>query len=265
MGTEGDPLYLTPEASIGFGWSTSPNYSRVVELATSLSGYSATGEGKQIMHSVCFRSAEAAQFNRLIRLVESWKSTVFLIDGEQVPQRSINACSWCVEHRNLSSNPELYCYGMDYPSSTYSFANDLGCRHCRVSPYGLTPFSGCSYYQPDGSLIIDREAMHVIVEDNLADYKWCPHLDWDALDADIRAMPDVVTQFTPGWETSSWGLSKRLPFGVQTHHLAEKTPESLRSSAVKNNSAGMPRQPNWLVAALIVFGVLLMVALMSAR
>jgi hypothetical protein len=75
---------------ITFGWSSSPNYPRAVELAQSLRGYTANGIGKALLHQVQTAVSLAQddswdKLQMLLQLVAAWRSTRLRVAGQPVP------------------------------------------------------------------------------------------------------------------------------------------------------------------------------------
>jgi hypothetical protein len=71
--------------TIEFGYKTSPNYTRAVDLAKRNPTYREEGNGEWIRHSATYTPAEVEELFKLFNLVHEWENTEVLVNHKNIP------------------------------------------------------------------------------------------------------------------------------------------------------------------------------------
>lgn len=184
------PEHVIPAITIQFGYSTSQNYKTAVDFASTLPEYSISGEGRTILHSVSLGFEDINPLSKLLSLVGHWKSTVFMVNGREIPPSEIIPVLNCYVERSKAYNPEEYCFGRD-DAEKYN-DNDLGCRWSRINPYGWHGLAGFGTVGRDGSFRVDKNRLVYEVAKNLEPYRICPALNVDKIKTRLESIPSVI-------------------------------------------------------------------------
>ena len=104
-----------PTCMLSFERSPSPHYGAAVRLARSLPGYEYRGEGRHERHSVPIGLSALPLAERLLALVQGWRSTVVTTDGavlDALEIASLLLMLRCYRRRARSGLGALYCWGL---------------------------------------------------------------------------------------------------------------------------------------------------------
>lgn len=71
--------------TIEFGYKTSPNYEKAVDLARRNPTYSEEGEGEWIRHSATYFPEDVEDLFELFNLVHEWDKTDVLVNHKKIP------------------------------------------------------------------------------------------------------------------------------------------------------------------------------------
>lgn len=71
--------------TIEFGYKTSPNYEKAVDLARRNPTYSEEGEGEWIRHSATYIPEDVEDLFELFNLVHEWDKTDVLVNHKKIP------------------------------------------------------------------------------------------------------------------------------------------------------------------------------------
>jgi len=71
--------------TIEFGFKSSPNYKKAVEIARNNPSYSEEGEGEWIRHSATYNPELVDALFDLFNLVHEWDSTEVLVNHKRIP------------------------------------------------------------------------------------------------------------------------------------------------------------------------------------
>lgn len=224
-----------PTITVSFGFSTSNNYNLAVERAKAYPTYKATGEGKEVIHSVDFAFDEIDDLRSLLDLVGQWKSTTLYVDNKPVAFSEISAVLYCYHERQHAYDPKEYCYGRDDANSYND--NDFGCRHCGVNPYAWNGLAGFGQMQKDGTFVVDKEKLTFTVEKNLNRYMLCPALDIQKIKNKIEAFPDAINpQKNRQWEyVTEWNDEKEIAIAVKKKDPRLKSGYTLKDNTLEDN------------------------------
>jgi hypothetical protein len=68
-----------------FGYKTSPDYAKAVDLAKRNPAYTEEGNGEWVRHSATFAPAQADDLFALFNLVHEWETTEVLVNHKRIP------------------------------------------------------------------------------------------------------------------------------------------------------------------------------------
>jgi hypothetical protein len=71
--------------TIEFGYKTSPNYEKAVDLARRTSTYREEGSGDWIRHSTTYTPDDVEELFTLFNLVHEWEKTEILVNHKKLP------------------------------------------------------------------------------------------------------------------------------------------------------------------------------------
>jgi hypothetical protein len=85
-----DILHPSPKAkefkvTLVFGYKTSPDYAKAVDLAKRNPAYAEEGSGEWLRHSATFSPAQVEDLFALFRLVHDWEKTEVLVNHKRIP------------------------------------------------------------------------------------------------------------------------------------------------------------------------------------
>ncbi len=109
---------------ISFGYSSSPNYQKAVDICNNIPTHKETGKDKQVHHTIILSITEIELILNLFELVGSWKSSRMLINGQIATKSTLvyNGIG-CYRKMKKAYNPMQYCFG----EKEYDF-NLWGCQ-----------------------------------------------------------------------------------------------------------------------------------------
>jgi hypothetical protein len=164
------------EIKVEFGFSTSPNYEKAVEIARGLSGYASWGEGRKLKHQVTLGVAdEVEEFLRLSALVREWKSTVFWLNEKDMGRWGPFRLLYCIRDRLNDYKPSTYC-GQD---------NYWGCHLLRGSLItGHFDENGAFHFDKARFLFEEKEELEILAA--------CPFFDRDIAMQRLEELDEVI-------------------------------------------------------------------------
>jgi transitional endoplasmic reticulum ATPase len=196
---------MEPHLEITFGTSPSPQYRHAVDLAQSIPGYRASGEGRAILHRVATPASLAeesiwAKLGELLQMVGAWRSAKVTLGGQPVHYWTVAAqvqqIKACHARRVQAGTGDAYCRGKEGPGDE---ARYFGCRFSR----GVirSPASARNSWIRYGKLSANQKSFHVdkkaIFQMLKAQTKGdacllCPAFRWQQVRAEVDALPGVI-------------------------------------------------------------------------
>ncbi|MCK5013156.1 MAG: zinc ribbon domain-containing protein [Candidatus Omnitrophica bacterium] len=174
---------------IAFGQSSSPNFTKAVEICKNIPSYSSTGEGKQAQHKISLPITEVDLIINLFELVGSWKSSQMLINGHTATKKDLTYYGvGCYRSRQKAYKPEQFCFG----EKEYE-ANIWGCKRLGMPinewgggwlDYGTFDKSGVWHF--------DKGRIKHELELTLKENELCPVLDRKRVLETLDKLPDSI-------------------------------------------------------------------------
>ena len=197
----GDPVTEADKASpaakahavanveIGFGYSSSPNYQKAVDICAKLPSYQLSGEEKESVHKINLPITEVDLLANLYDLVGSWKSSQMLINGCAATKKELTYYGvGCYRTRQKAYRPDQYCFGeKDYE------ANIWGCTRLNM-PIFEWGGGWLEYGQFDqaGAWHFDKPRIRHELEVAIKDNELCPMLDRTKVLATLDRLPESI-------------------------------------------------------------------------
>jgi ATP-dependent 26S proteasome regulatory subunit len=193
---------MAPLLEIYFGMSPSTHYFRAVALAQSMSGYIASGEGREVVHSIITTAPLADEtayqkLDDLLRMISGWRTAKVVLDGRpwkcwsfQARLAQIKAC-----HSRRAQVGDFYCSGKSGPGEEGDY---FGCRHAKGAT--KAPAAGNSWIRfgalspKRDSFCVDKKAIleALKTQTRVAVCLCCPAFDWRRVRADVDELPSVI-------------------------------------------------------------------------
>lgn len=159
----------------------SPNYTRAVELAQSMSTYRQEGEGSQLRHCVSLIEGEGEKWITLYGIVQGWKSSRV---SRGTVSNSPKGSEWtfrCYLERCQAFDKESHCFKRNW----------IGCQkviegHSLLLSNGSGKFVGKEEFEPD------KEAIKNRVSSNLDRYGLCPAFSLTRIHEQLDELPATI-------------------------------------------------------------------------
>ena len=197
----GDPVTEADQAStpvtetqiakveIAFGQSSSPNFTKAVEICKNIPSYSVSGEGKQAQHKIILPMTEVDLIINLFELVGNWKSSQMLINGHTATKKDLTYYGvGCFRSRQKAFKPEQFCFGEKEHE-----ANIWGCKRLNMPIYewggGWLDYGE---FDKAGVWHFDKDRIRHEIELTLKENELCPVLDRKRVLETLDKLPDSI-------------------------------------------------------------------------
>ncbi|MTI15214.1 zinc ribbon domain-containing protein [Sansalvadorimonas verongulae] len=174
---------------ISFGYSSSPNYSRAVDICKNIPSYSEIGEGKQIIHTITLPLTEVDLVVNIYNLIGSWKSSKMLIKGKTATKKDLTYFGMgCYRNRQKAYKPEQFCFG----EREYE-ANIWGCKRLNM-PINQWGSGWLDYGSFDSKQVwhLDKSRIRHELETAIRENELCPVLDRRKVLETLEKLPDSI-------------------------------------------------------------------------
>ena len=176
-------------AEISFGYSSSANYERALQILGNIPESKTEGEGKKIKHSVILPVTETELLMNLYDLVGNWKSSRMLINGKISSKKDLTYYGLgCYQNRQHAYKPDQYCYG----EKEYD-ANIWGCKRLNM-PIHHWADSWLDYGEFDDSGVwyFDKKRIKHDLENGIRENELCPVLVRTNVMRVLDKLPDSI-------------------------------------------------------------------------
>ena len=254
---------------LGFGKSTSANYSYILELIQRQTTYST--ESDNSLHTALFDTNSIDEFFEIFDSVKTWKTSFIEINGKKIPMSKIRNGLSCFQDRLKSYDIEKHCFGWDAAHFNFYDTNPLGCRLCGVNNSYWKGWYTIGNLSKAGIFTVDKSRIRHIVNKSVDEIGYCPVLDRDAILKQIDTLPDKINpKKDSDFEyTTSWEKDKSVATGVRIKEkksgfVVEDYSEAVEQTTVaeqkdKSGSSGC----GCGAVGVLVFTVLLVLVLSS--
>jgi ATP-dependent 26S proteasome regulatory subunit len=193
---------------ITFGFSASVNYAQAVRLAHRIPGYTVTGAGKEVVHTMTMNVSLAdrsawEQLRELLQLVSGWRSTRVRVAGKRVRYWAFSSrlaqVKACYARKLEHDVSDAYCSGKS-PSNPE--ATHFGCRFSKgvsrgihISNYAKNSWIDYGALTPGRrTFLVDKTAILMALEEQTRAEACllCPAFQWQRLRADVDELPERI-------------------------------------------------------------------------
>ena len=200
--------------TIEFGYSSSPNFDLAYSEASNFPSFKQFGEGKKATHRIFFDSSDITSTIELVEYIRGWKSSRIYIDGERSTWENVYSFTWCMNGRNSSFKPELYCFGYENDFEL----NLWGCKQARMAFREHADwFEWGEWINKNGDWKFDKERIQHELQIELFKYRYCPYLDLALVEDVLNAIPEIVNptknknwKFIESWSSDSLTSGLRI-------------------------------------------------------
>lgn len=212
--SEGVPINAELQIKLGFGKSSSANYSFAVDLIQQQPSYSHDGT----VHTAIFDKDSLEQFFEIFDLVKVWRTSFVEINNQKFPIAKIRLGLSCYRERQKAYDPEKYCFGIDAGEDNLYSTNPLGCRHCGITNnYWSGGWFTIGKLSHTGIFTVDKDQIRHIVKKNIEEVGLCPVLDDRDILNRIDELPDTINpRVDKHFEyATNWVDDKMVAVGVR--------------------------------------------------
>jgi len=187
----GNAQMLSPgtwKITVTFGKSRSEAFSRALFLAQSAPEYEEVDYEGKTTYCASFGAAPAQYlaFVRLYELVQNWKTTAVMINGQLVDRKIIGGLNYCYGDRCRTGRGD-FCFG----ASMFT-ENPFGCHRLQISEYN-TPWY--SFAKKEGFWYrLDKAELRERIDTYATAYRLCPAFDYDKILQMLDKLPDRMTE-----------------------------------------------------------------------
>jgi hypothetical protein len=178
---------------ITFGYSTSANYQKAVDICKNIPSYTESGEGKNLQHKIILPITEVELLTNLFELVGSWKTSQMLINGHACTKKDLTYYGvGCFRSKKKAYKPEQYCFG----ESEYE-ANIWGCKRLNM-PINEWGGGWLSYgsFNKSGVWVFDKNRIKHEIELAIKENELCPVLDRQRILETLDKIPETINPKT---------------------------------------------------------------------
>lgn len=219
------PLELDPVpmsgVTIEFPFSSSQTFDLAVQAARALPSFYTEGEGKKAIYRVTVDKTDINMLTDLVENLKGWRNRVVYVDGLKVPWDNVFSFAWCYKRKTASYKPEIYCFGFE---NDYEF-NLWGCIHARLPFHrNSNMWEFGQWIDHRGTWKFDKDRIRHELEKNLFQYRFCPALNPELVEAVLSAIPETVNPTKDrDWDfQEGYGTDTGLPMIVNRYGSREK-------------------------------------------
>ncbi|MDL2253041.1 hypothetical protein LJC49_03095 [Ruminococcaceae bacterium OttesenSCG-928-I18] len=174
--------------SVSFGDSTSKNMPKALHLAREAFKFEQYEHEGTKVYQAWFRAFpdDFLRFTRLYEMVEKWKSTACMVNGQLIDRKVIGGIKYCYGDKCRNGRND-FCFG----ASEYT-ENPFGCHRLQISTYN-NPWWTFGAWQGN-TFFVDKVAMRSRIDQYSTAYRACPDFDYTAILQRLYALPDRLTR-----------------------------------------------------------------------
>lgn len=212
------PENKIPEVKITFGYSSSLNYEKAVNIAKNILSYEEVGQEKEKIHSIKLPTTEVDLLTNMYDLIGSWKSSKMTIDGKTITKKNLvygamGCYKGCVEAHDKIK----YCYG-----SKEWDRNIWGCQRIGLPLY-MYGGGWLSYgkFNDSGVWFFDKNRIYQEIDEKVKELYMCPVLNKERVYRAIELIPDSINpKIDKNWSYDTKmiednGIYKKVATGVK--------------------------------------------------
>lgn len=184
--------------NLSFGYSSSVNYQKAIDICKNVNTYAVTGDGKSLIHKITLPITEVELVITIFDLVGKWKSSLMLINGKSCTKKDLTYYGvGCYRTRQESFDKNQHCFG-EYDHER----NIWGCKKLEMPIY---PWGGgwleYGLFDEEGIWHFDKVRIKSELDSAIKKVELCPILDKAKIYKTLDLIPDSINPKTnPNWE-----------------------------------------------------------------
>lgn len=185
------------DVEISFGYTTSKSKDEALEIMKQQPSFLIEGEGKERKHIATFNTSEVAKWNRLFRLIVTWKSSNVKAKNKEFRPVDFMTIIRCYLQKLEENKPHDYCYA-------YGGSQRIPFKCKEVKFYELISNKWKDYgyiNTQTGEWIFDRTKIKNKVHEEIDRLDFCPLFDPKELLKLIEKIPEIINPS----ENPTWG------------------------------------------------------------
>jgi len=180
--------------TIEFAESTSAGFADAVKEQLAAPINKTCVKAKKTWYLASWETKDISNALKLVKNLKGMRNRKVHIDGEEAKWDDVFGFTWCAEQRNTAYKPVEYCFGLDEKR-----LNIWGCKQTRMEWTEWSNWFTYGKYEKVGMLksqvkfVFDKGRIKHELKTNLFRCRYCPHINFNLIDAIIDAFPDEVT------------------------------------------------------------------------
>lgn len=218
--------------SLSFGKSRSKNYPQAVALAKMAPKYIENKVEGNVMHQAIYSEQcnEYLAFIKLYELINNWKSSFVVINGQLVDRKIIGGINYCYGDKCRSGNSD-FCYG----ASVYT-NNPFGCHRIQISQYN-NPWWSFGEFDRSGIWHVNKDEILKRIKENSKPYHLCPAFSIEQVMEGYQSLPDKIDPSkSKDWErqgenltNTNNSLSYKIELNINTNDISGKNRNDIKN------------------------------------
>ncbi len=172
-----------------FGESSSPNFTKALNICKNIPSYSSSKKDNQMQHKVALPITEIELIVNLYDLVGSWKTSSMFANGQIITKKNLTYYGvGCYRSRQKSYDQKQYCFG----ENEYQY-NIWGCKKLEM-PITAWYDSWLGYGNFDGEGVwhFDKDRIKHALEQKIKENDLCPVLNRKRILETLENFPNSV-------------------------------------------------------------------------
>jgi RNA polymerase subunit RPABC4/transcription elongation factor Spt4/uncharacterized tellurite resistance protein B-like protein len=231
----------TSGIAIEFAESTAVNFPNALTAAKRAPTYEEAIKGKKTWYMAAWPKDAVASAAVLAENLKGMRNRKVWVDSEEVRWDEVFSFTWCSAQRSSAYRPLEYCYGVDEKR-----LNIWGCKNTRMDWTKWADWFSYGSFQKAGMLrsgyffVFDKKRIRHELESSLFKYRYCPHLNFQLIEAIDDILPDQVEVKPNG----DWGYRREYEKSPGAIKVKERTVEDGYTFESDFWSSGVePRSP----------------------
>lgn len=235
--------YTIPRVGIAieFAESTASGFVDAVRKAKLAPENAECVKGRKTWYMAAWSKEQIAEAAELVEDLKGMRNRKVWVDAEESRWDDVFGFTWCSERRSSAYRPLDYCFGVDEKR-----LNIWGCKNARMDWTAWSEWFSYGSFKQGGFLksghvfVFDKRRIRHELETNLYRFRFCPHLNFNLVEAVLEHLPDEVEVKPNG----DWAYKRDYEESPGSIKIKEKTVEGGYSYTNEYFTSGVaPRTP----------------------
>jgi len=213
--------YEIPSSGIAieFSESTASGFVDAVRNAKAAPQNAECLKGKKTWYMAAWPKEQIEDAAKLVESLKGMRNRKVWVDGKESRWDEVFGFTWCSEHRVTAYRPLEYCFGVDEKR-----LNIWGCKNARMDWVKWSEWFSYGSFKKSGILksvhifVFDKKRIRHELESNLYRFRFCPHLNFQLIEAVLENLPDEVEVKPKG----EWGYQRSNEESLGSVKVKEK-------------------------------------------